>query len=275
VAHSYVSPGYFETMRIQMVQGGGFKANERPGGPLTVVVDEAFARMAWPGENPIGKRVRNARAGAPWRTVVGVVATTRHEAEMTSSWFLPYYQDPLGASTEQVHLMMRSSTVVPMQTLREVVARIDPALAVYGMTTMEALDRDVTSQDRLGAIVSGVFAVFGLVLAGFSLYGLLSYSVELRTSEIGIRMALGASRHSIISLVMRQAALRLAAGTIVGITLALGANQLLRSVVDGLPWVNWQTLAGLTLLMTAVTAIAAALPAMRATRVDPMRSLRA
>ena len=140
---------------------------------------------------------------------------------------------------------------------------------------MPSLDREVTAQDMLGAIVYGVFAVFGLVLAGFSLYGLLSYSVELRTSEIGIRMALGASRHSIIGLVMRQAAMRLLAGTVVGITLALGVNQLLRSVVDDLPWVAWQTLAALSLLMGAVTLVAAAIPALRATRVDPMRSLRA
>ena len=170
----------------------------------------------------------------------------------------------------------------PGRFLRAVGAQVavvpDAALARLGSrpdVLSVSLDREVTAQDRLGAIVSGVFAVFGLVLAGFSLYGLLSYSVELRTSEIGIRMALGASRHSIIGLVMRQAAMRLLAGTVVGITLALGVNQLLRSVVDDLPWVAWQTLAALSLLMGAVTLVAAAIPALRATRVDPMRSLRA
>ena len=152
---------------------------------------------------------------------------------------------------------------------------IDPALAVYGMTTMQALQHQRTSQDRLGAIVSAVFAVFGLILAGFSLYGLLSYSVELRRGEMGIRLALGATRGSIVALVMRQAATRLVAGTIVGVGLALGVNQMLRAAIEGLDWVPWQTMLWLALLMAVVTAIAAAVPAVRATRVDPIRSLRA
>jgi len=119
-----------------------------------------------------------------------------------------------------------------------------------------------------------VFAVFGLLLAGFSLYGLLSYSVELRRGEMGIRMALGASRGTIVALVMRQAAFRLVAGIVLGLVLALGLNQVLRGAIDGLEWVPWQTLATLAALMTVVTAVAALAPAVRATRVDPIGSLR-
>ena len=155
-----------------------------------------------------------------------------------------------------------------MESMRQLVAGIDPSLAVYEITTMTALQQERTAQDRLGAIVSGVFAVFGLLLAGFSLYGLLSYSVELRRGEMGIRMALGASRGTIVALVMRQAAFRLAAG------IALGLNQVLRGAIEGLDWVPWQTLATLAALMTVVTAVAALAPAVRATRVDPMGSLR-
>jgi ABC-type antimicrobial peptide transport system permease subunit len=241
---------------------------------MTVVIDEEFARMAWPGQDAVGKRVRLARPDQPWRTVIGVVPVTEHEAEMRAAWFLPYYQDPNGPSTEQLHVMVRRSDAVSVESLRAVVAQIDPALAVYGMTTMEALQRERTSQDRLGAIVSGVFAIFGIVLAGFSLYGLLSYSVELRKGEMGIRMALGASRGSIVSLVMRQAATRLAAGLTLGLALAVGLNQLLRGAIEGLEWVPWQTLLTLTALMTVVTAAAALAPAFRATRVDPIQSLR-
>jgi predicted permease len=274
VAHSYVSPGYFGAMRIPVLRGTGFDPSDRPNGPMTVVVDEEFARMAWPGQDALGKRVRSARPDQPWRTVVGVVPVTEHEAEMRASWFLPYYQDPNGASTEQLHVMVRRSPAVSIQSLRDVVAEIDPALAVYGLTTMEALQGERTSQDRLGAIVSGVFAIFGVVLAGFSLYGLLSYSVELRRGEMGIRLALGASRGSIVSLVLRQAAARLAAGVALGLALALGVNRVLRSAVEGLDWVPWQTLLALAALMTVVTAAAALAPAVRATRVDPIRSLR-
>ena len=274
VAHSYVTPGYFGAMQIALKRGRGFDASDRPNGPLTVVIDEEFARMAWPGQDAIGKRVRLARADQPWRTVVGIVPVTEHEAEMRASWFLPYYQDPIGPSAEQLHIMVRRSPSASMESLREVVRRIDPTLAVYGMTTMLALQDERTSQDRLGAIVSGVFAVFGLMLAGFSLYGLLSYSVELRTGEMGVRMALGASRGSIVRLILRQAATRLVAGIVLGLTLALAMNQMLRGAIDGLPWVAWTTLITLAGLMAAVAAVAAVAPAVRATRVDPIQSLR-
>jgi putative ABC transport system permease protein len=274
VAHSYVTPGYFGTMSIPLRRGKGYDDGERPNGPLTVVIDEPFAAMAWPNEDPIGKRVRMARDGQPWRTVIGVVPVTEHEAEMRANWFLPYYQDPTGPSTEQLHLMVRRSAAVSTASLREIVRAIDPGLGVYGVTMMESLQRDRTAQDRLGAIVSGVFALFGLVLAGFSLYGLLSYSVELRSHEMGLRLALGASRGTIVGLVLRQAGARLLVGSVIGIAMALVVNQALRAAIEGLSWVPWQTLLSLTLIMAGVTAIAAAAPALRATRVDPIRSLR-
>ena len=274
VAHSYVSPGYFNAMTIRVLRGKAFDTSDRPDRPQTVVIDEEFARMGWPGQDPIGKRVRLARPDQQWRTVIGVVPVTVHEAEMRASWFLSYLQDPLGPSTEQLHVMVRRSPAVSLESLRTAIAQIDPALAVYGMTTMEALQGERTSQDRLGAIVSAMFATFGLVLAGFSLYGLLSYSVELRKAEMGIRQALGASRAAIVSLILKQAVVRLLAGLTLGSAFALGLNQVLRSAIDGLPWVPWQTLLALAALMAVVSAAAALAPALRATRVDPIRSLR-
>jgi predicted permease len=274
VAHSYVTPGYFGTMSIPVVRGTGFERTDGLNGPLTVVIDEAFARMAWPGQDAIGKRVRVARPNQPWRTVVGIVPVTEHEAEMKASWFLPYLQDPMGPSTEQLHVMVRRSAAVSMESLRQLIAQIDPSLAVFEITTMTALQYERTAQDRLGAIVSGVYAVFGLLLAGFSLYGLLSYSVELRRGEMGIRMALGASRGAIVALILRQAAFRLVAGILLGLVFALGLNQVLRGAIEGLDWVPWQTFASLVALMAAVTAVAALAPAVRATRVSPIASLR-
>lgn len=274
VAHSYVTAGYFGAMSMPLKRGTGFDLSNRADGIATVVIDEAFADMAWPGEDPIGKRVRVARAGQQWRTVIGVVPVTEHEAEMRASWFLPYHQDPTGPSGEHLHIMVRSSGGVDMPTLRDVVSEIDPALAVYGVTTMEALQQKRRSQDRLGAIIAGIFAGFGLVLAGFSLYGLLSYSVELRRGEMGLRMALGADNRSILALILRQAALRLVTGAAFGILLSLAVNQGLRSALEGLQWITWETMATLVLIMLAVTLVAAAAPAWRATRIDPIRALR-
>jgi predicted permease len=274
IAHSYVTPGYFGAMRIPMVAGTGFDRGDTPGRSMTVVVDQALADMAWPGDNPIGRRIRVARPNQEWRTVVGVVPVTEREAEMRASWYLPYYQEPTGASGEHLHIMVRRGDAVTMEALRNVVRDVDPGLGVYGITTMAALQRDRTAQDRLGAIVSAIFAAFGLILAGFSLYGLLSYSVELRRGELGIRVALGATRGSIVRLVLKQATGRLIIGTVAGITLSFAANQALRGAIAGLGWIPWQTLAGLTLLMAIVAGTAAAVPALRATRVDPIRSLR-
>jgi predicted permease len=275
VAHSFVSPGYFNAMSIPVLRGTGYDRTDRPDGPQTVVIDEPFARIAWPGQDAIGKRVRVGRPNQPWRTVVGIVPKTEHDAEMRASWFLPYLQDPTGSSTEQLHIMVRSAAVVPVSLLRDVIHEIDPALALYGTTTMDALWRERSSQDRLGAIVAAVFAAFGLLLAGFSLYGLLSYSVELRSPEMGVRMALGASRAAIVWLILRQATARLSIGLAIGVVLTAAGTQLLRSVVDGLEWLPWQTLLGLAGLMTLVSAIAATVPALRATRVDPSRIMRA
>ena len=140
---------------------------------------------------------------------------------------------------------------------------------------MAALQHARTSQDRLGAVVSGVFAVFGLLLAGFGLYGLLSYSVELRSAEMGVRMALGASRRAIVWLVLAQAGMRVAAGTMLGVGLAYGANRLLQSALDGLPWVPLGSLLALCGVMALVAVSAAVVPALRATRIDPVRALRA
>jgi predicted permease len=274
VAHSYVSAGYLGVMAIPIRRGTGFEPAQG-GGPLTVVINESFARMAWPGEDPIGKRVRSAAPDRPWRTVIGVVPDLDHEAEMRAAWYLPYQQDPTGASTEQLHIMTRWSAGVSVAQLQDVVREVDPALPVYGVSTMEALQRDRRSQDRLGAVVAGVFAVFGLVLAGFSLYGLLSYSVELRRGEMGLRMALGAHRRDILSLVLRQAGMRLAAGALAGLLLSLLMNQGLRAAIDGLPWVGWRTMAGLLVVMLAVTVVAAVAPALQASRADPVLAMRA
>lgn len=274
VAHSYVTAGYFGVMSMPLRRGTGFDPSNRSEGAPSVVIDEAFAEMAWPGEDPIGKRVRVARTGRQWFTVIGVVPVTEHDAETRASWFLPYHQDPSGPSGEHLHIMVRSAGGVDMSTLRDVVSEIDPALAVYGVTTMEALQQKRRSQDRLGAIIAGIFAAFGLVLAGFSLYGLLSYSVELRRGEMGLRMALGADNHSILSLILRQAALRLVAGAVFGIVLSFAVNKGLRGVIEGLQWITWETMAALVLIMLVVTLVAAAAPAWRATRIDPIQALR-
>jgi ABC-type antimicrobial peptide transport system permease subunit len=241
--------------------------------PLRVVVDVRFARATWPGEDPIGKGVRSPRTGPEWRTVVGVVPDLVQENESPIAWYLPYLQDPVGPSTEQLHLMVRTRTA-PVQALQAAILEVDRDLAVYGVGTMEGLWRERSSADRLGAVVSATFAAFGLLLAAFSLYSLLAYSVEMRRTEIGVRIALGASRREILLLVMRQAALRFGVGLALGLVVALGANQLLRGAIADLPWIGWESVAIVTGIMAGVGALAAFLPALKAAGTDPIRTLR-
>lgn len=273
VHHSYVSPGFFGVMRLALRRGEGFGPADQRGTPPTVVVDEALARSFWPDQDPIGKRIRVAREGQPWRTVVGVAPVVTKEGEFTAQWYLPYHQDPLGASTAQLHLMVRARGAGAAASVRRAVHRIDPGLALHGVTTMTALAQERLAPDRIGAVVSGLFAAFGMVLAGFSLYGLLSYSIASRAAELGIRMALGASRRNIVSLVLHQAGVRLVVGLLAGCVLALGMNQVLRGLVAGVEWVRPATLGGLLCVLAAVAGLASLFPVRRALALDPARVL--
>ncbi len=274
VQHSYVSPHYFAAMRIALLRGDAFPASDQPGTALTVVVDQPMARWLWPGEDPIGKRIRVAREGETWRTVVGVTRETVREGELPAQWYLPYYQDPLGGSGNQLHLMVRARGPGVGEAVRRVVRRVDPGLALHGVTTMTALQDERVAPDKLGAVASGLFAGFGLLLAGFSLYGLLSYSIESRTQELGTRIALGAPRGRIVALVFREAVRRLAIGLAAGLALAMALNQVLRGLVAGVAWVPPLTFAGLLAILTGVAAAASAIPIRRAVRVDPARAMR-
>jgi ABC-type antimicrobial peptide transport system permease subunit len=170
--------------------------------------------------------------------------------------------------------MVRGHSAVDLDALRRVVQRIDPDLAAHGATTMQALQAERVAQDRLGAMVSALFALFGLVLAGFSLFGLLSYSVEMRSPELGTRIALGATRARILRLILGQAGMRLVAGVAIGLALAAGLNQLLRGLVAGVEWVPVPALLGLTATLAAIALAASIVPALRATRLDPVRCLK-
>ncbi|HSR43050.1 MAG TPA: FtsX-like permease family protein, partial [Longimicrobiales bacterium] len=275
IHHRYVTPGYFEAMRIPLLRGRVFPGADRPEGPLEVIVDAAMARRQWPGEDPVGKRVRFHREGAEWRTVVGVVGEIEAEGDYDQGWYLPFYREPTRRSNEILHVMVRLRSADALAGVREGIREVAPALPVFGVAAMEDLRRETLSQDRIGALLTAVFAGFGLLLATVGLYSLMAYAVSLRKREIGTRIALGASRRGVLGLVMRQAGTLVAVGGLAGLGLALLMNRVLQSIVLGVRMAGPEILTPLMAVLVVVSAGAVLVPAVRAARVDPVRAFRA
>lgn len=276
IHHRYATPDFFDAMGIPLVRGSGFDPSDGPDAPPTVVIDEAMANRLWPGDDPLGQRVRLAQGEREWRTVVGVVADTYMEGDYTEAWFLPFHQQPLGRSNEDLHVMLRVRSPTAVDAARAAIAEVDPNLPTYEVAAMSALRDDLIAQDRLGSLVSASFAAFGLLLAAFGLHGLLAYLVSLRSREIGTRIALGASRGSILEMVLRQAGRLLAGGVAIGIVAALALDSFLRRAVLETELVSvWLILLPLLAFLTVVAGVAALLPAYRATRIDPATAFRA
>lgn len=275
IRHRYVTPRYFTTMEIPLLEGRGFRQSDRPGGPLEVVVDASLARRRWPGQDPVGKRIRVAREGEEWRTVVGVVGDTWDMSDYDEGWYLPFYEEPTGRSTGTLHLLVRLRSESALATVRAAIVAVDPNLPVFGAASMRELRRRNLAQDRLGAVLTTAFAAFGLLLAVVGLYGLMAHLVGLRTREIGTRIALGASRGHVLGMVLARAARLVAIGSAVGVALALLLNRALGSLVVGVRMAGPEMFGPLLAVLVAFTAGAVVAPALRAARIDPVRAFRA
>lgn len=275
IHHRYATPGAFDAMGIRLLRGSGFGPADGPDGAPTVIIDESMADRLWSGQDPLGRRVRLANGDDEWRTVVGVVADSHMEGDYTEAWFLPFHQDPLGRSNEDLHIMLRVRGPGAVEAARAVVSEIDPALPTYELTTMADLRDELIAQDRLGSVISVAFAAFGLLLATFGLHGLLAYLVRLRSREFGTRIALGASRGAILGMVLRQAGRLLVAGLAIGTVASVALSGVLRRTLAGSELVSlWVILLPLLAFLTLLAGAAALLPAFRATRIDPATAFR-
>jgi putative ABC transport system permease protein len=273
----FVSPGYFNAMGIRLVKGRLFSEDDRENTDRVMVIDTVLAKTYWPDEDPIGKRVRRgSRAKPTWFTIVGIVEHVRH-TELTSDTKGVYYSNAL-QSTPSVMSIVVEGRGVPGATLstaiREAIQAVDPAQPVYDFKTMDERVSESLGIRRFAVRLLGFFASFALFMAALGLYGVISYAVTARTQEIGIRVALGAARGQVLSLVVGQG-LRLAvAGVIAGL---LGAYLLARTLESQLYEVRAfdpLTFLATSLILTAVAVCASALPAFRASRVDPIVALR-
>ncbi len=272
VNFSFITPGYFEAMGIPVVTGRGFEDGDVSGSEPVIVINEAAARLSFSGRDALAHRIV---FGVP-RRVVGVVGNVHLEALSSAAepvMYLPYYQSP---QTRALSLVLRTRTdpLALVDAVRTRVHAFDPAIPVDEVKLLDRVVAESLAEPRFSSLSLLVFSLVALLLAAVGIYGVISYATTLRTREIGLRTALGARPGDAMGLVLGHA-LRLAAGGLVaGLALALVLTRYLRTLLFGVHPADPWTLLGVSLFLLLIAAGAAALPAWRASRVDPMVALR-
>lgn len=272
-----VSPAYFRVMTIPLLAGRFFDQRDILAAPRVSVISSAMARIYFPKQNPIGKRLTFGfpPAGAAVREIVGVVGDVR-DVELGNDpapmMYVPYAQAPFPGADLVVRSTLGTSSVAA--TIRRDVGKIDKDLPVSDVANMPDILHASLAQPRFRTFLLALFAAIALVLAATGIFGVISYSVSCRTQEIGIRLAVGASRGAILWMVSRETLVLTGAGLAVGIPCALAASRLVGHMLFGVSPEDPATLMVVTFALVAVAALAGYLPARRAMRVDPMVALR-
>jgi len=272
---SWITPGYFEAMRIPLLRGRYFTAQDGLGAQPVVVIDENLARQYWPNQDPIGRHLRRGEHSS-WATIVGLVGHVMQSALVGDSGkgvcYYPIFQQPIS----QAFLIVKTNTDAAQMgnSIRAAVASVDPGQPVANLETMEQYVAGSLSPQRIAVSLLAIFSLMALFLASLGLYGVISYNVTHRTHEIGIRMALGAERRQVWRLVLAQGMRPALVGVLVGAIAASFVVRYLRSQLFEVSAFDPMTflLAGLVLLAAAL--LACSIPARRATKVDPMVALR-
>jgi putative ABC transport system permease protein len=277
VEASTVSPEYFHLLGIPLVHGRLFTGQDNENVPQVAIVNEAFARTWWPSDNPVGKRVKlnGLSAATSWTTVVGVVADARTESLEEAD--VPQIYNCLFQTTDDELVLFLRGRLDPAATPEEVrlqVHSINPELPVFGAMTLPGVVSGSLSQRRFSMEMVLIFALTALLLAALGIYGTISYLVNERTHEIGIRLALGANRAKILGMILRQGLELAIAGAAVGLVGALIVSHLMAGLLYGVRPTDPLTFVGVAILLIGIALLACYLPARRAMRVDPMVALR-
>jgi putative ABC transport system permease protein len=239
-----------------------------------------MAQRFWPDREAVGQRIRIARSGTPWVTIVGVagnVSDSHDPGVPIETWYLPFAQQAGSSAAAHVYLMARTvgDPLAFVSSIEQAIWRVDKTLAPYGVASMDRYYTDSIRRERLGAGFMLGFAGFGLVLAALGVYGVMAFSVAQRTAEIGIRIALGGQRRDILPLVLRRGVTLIAAGISIGVASAAVLNRVLASVLTEVGPIDPPVLAGAAALILGAGLFATAVPALRAARLDPLVALRA
>lgn len=273
----WVTPDWFPTLRVPLERGRLFTSGDRLGGRKVVVVNQAAARKYWPGEDPIGRPVSVGQGGFWDDTayVVGVVGDLRYDTIDSlpqPDVYLSYYQSPRGRM--MVFLRTAGDPLALVPAARRVLREVAPDAPAYDARTLESRVADSTAYARFSALLLALFAVMALVLAAIGVYGVISFSAGQRTREIGLRVALGATRGNVVRMVVGQGLGIALAGLVVGLSGALVATRVLRSMLYDVAPSDPLTFATIVVLLVATVLLATWIPARRASSIQPMEALR-
>lgn len=273
-----VSPGYFEAMGIPLLRGRLLNEHDTTGAPVSVLINDTLARLQFGDKNPIGQRLHIGPTNRPWFTIVGVVGNVKQLSLATNDEKAVYITPSQSWYTDPVmSLIVRARGDVSSfgPAVRQAIWSVDKNQPVTRIATMDSLVATLSAERRFALILFEVFAFAALLLSAAGIYGVLSGSVAERTREIGVRAALGASRANILALVLRQGMLLTAVGVVIGLAGAFAASQAVAAMLFGISRLDPITYLGVIALLAVVSAIACAVPAWRASRVDPAITLRA
>ncbi|HLM57074.1 MAG TPA: FtsX-like permease family protein, partial [Pyrinomonadaceae bacterium] len=273
-----ISPDYFRTMGIALKSGRSVTEHDAKDSPHVIVINEALARRYFPGEDPLGKRIRietdtTLEPNPPVREVVGVVADVRHEsleAPAEPEYYVPYRQEP----ERYMEVVARTAPGAGAEALRGAVKAVDREQYVPEVSPMAKFLTDSVARRRFQMLLLGLFAAAALVLAAVGIYGVMSYAVTQRTHEIGVRLALGAEGGDVLRMVVGQGLWLALAGVGVGLLAGLGLARAISGLLYGVSPADPLTFASVSLLLLGVALFSCVVPAWRATRVDPMVALR-
>jgi predicted permease len=273
------TPGYFSAMGIPLLVGRWFTAADKKGAPKAIIVNRAMAQKYWPGEDVIGKRITfedNPKKDDDWMRVVGVVGDVKDQpnsfAAEPAFW---WSEDQTSYRDMSIVVRTQSDPRQVADGLRDAVHRIDPELAVADVKLMNQVADASVSTPRFTFVLVGLFAGLAILLAGIGTYGVIAYTVTQRTSEFGLRVALGAQRADLLRMVLAQSAGLVVPGIILGLMLALTLGGVLRNLLYGVHAADPLILVSVTSLVLIVSLFASYVPARRATLADPMTTLRA
>jgi putative ABC transport system permease protein len=270
-----VSPGYFETLGMALASGRTFSSRDHGDAPRAIVINETLARHGWPGQDPLGRRLRFAGDGENWMTVVGVIRDVRRADLMRGvrpELYLSALQFPRRTQMLIVRTAGEPGAAIPM--IRREVRALNPQLPLFATGTLSASLARTLTPPRFRAILLAAFAAIALLLAGLGIYGVTAHAVSQRTHEVGVRMALGARRADVLKLMIAQHLMPAFAGVIVGLAAAVVMSRWLRSFVYGVGVTDPATFVLMGAALLAVAAAACWIPARRAMRVDPVIALR-
>ncbi len=273
-----VGPGYFSTMGIPLVRGRDFREQDKADSARVVIVSEKTARHFWPGENPIGKRLKpgSTSRNIPWIEIIGVVKDVRQNdfvSEPKMQMYMPYQQ----LNSFAPNALVVRTNVEPLSlaaAVRNAIWAVDKDQPVSNLRSMDEIVSEAVARQRFSMLLLGIFAALAMVLAAVGIYGVMSYSIAQRTREIGLRIALGAQKSDVLKMILRQGLRFVAAGLAIGLAASFVLTRVMASLLFGISAADPATFVSISLVLIAVALLASYIPAVRAMKIDPMLALR-